>query len=80
MGNKDSSQILGICDISITTDIGVKIVLKNIRYVPELCLSLLLSKDKLDEDGCTSRFGRECCKLTKASFLVAKNKNCYVFL
>lgn len=75
MGNKNSSQILGIGNICVTTNLGTKMVLKDVRFVPDLRLNLL-STGKLDEEGYTSSFGKGCWKLTKGSLVLARGKKC----
>ena len=44
------SKVVGIGDISLETNLSYKLVLKNVRHVPDFRLSLF-SVDKLDEDG-----------------------------
>ena len=37
MGNSGVSQILGIGDICLETSVGNKLVLKDVRHVPDIC-------------------------------------------
>jgi len=50
MGNHVTSKIVGIGDIMLLIDIGNKIVLKEVRHVPEMPLNLI-STSKLDDVG-----------------------------
>lgn len=64
MGNKDASQILGIGDIYITTNTRAKLILKNVRYAPNVHLSLLFM-EKLDEDRYSSILVKDAENLLK---------------
>lgn len=75
MSNKKFFLILGIDDICISINAGIKIILKDMNFVPNLCLNLL-SAGKLDEDGYTSSFGKKCWKLTRGLLVAAKGKKC----
>ena len=55
MGNSSYSKIVGIGDISIQTNVGNKLVLKDVRHVPDLCLNLI-SGSALDRQSYTSTF------------------------
>ena len=52
MGNEGTCRIVGIGDMCLTTSIGCKLLLKDVRHVPEVHLSLL-SADQLDDEGYT---------------------------
>ena len=75
MGNKVSSPTIGINDICVSTNFGVKLTLKDVRLVPDLHLNLL-SFGKFDEEGCTSCFGEGCWKLTKGALVKEKGRKC----
>ena len=63
MGNNDTSNIVGIGDICLETNMGCKLVLKDVRHVPDLHLNLI-SPRKLDEEGFDKRFSNGCWKPT----------------
>ena len=48
MGNEGASKI--VRDISLETNIDCKLLLKDVRYVPDIRLNLI-STGKLDDDG-----------------------------
>ena len=73
MGNQDRSKIVGIGDITLTTSTGCKLVLKDVRHVPTMRLSLI-SAGKLDDDGLMNYFGEGKWKLTKGSLTIARGK------
>ena len=70
MGNSGASKIVGIGDIFLETSIGNKLVLKDVRYVPNIRLNLI-SIGRLDDEGFTNFFGESKWKLTKGSLIVA---------
>lgn len=73
MGNQDKSKIVGIGDIVLTTSIGCKLVLKDVRHVPTMRLNLI-STGKLDDAGLVNYFGEGKWKLTKGSLIMARGK------
>ena len=56
MGNGDVSKIVGIGDICLETSIRNKLVLKDVRHVPNIRLNLI-STCRLDDEGFTNSFG-----------------------
>ena len=73
MGNQVSSKIIGICAITLITNIGYKLMLKDVRHVPDMRLNLI-SLGKLDDAGLVNFFGGGIWKLTKGSLIVAREK------
>ena len=73
MGNSGVSKIVGIRDIYLETSIGNKLVLKNVRHVPDIRLNLI-SIGRLDDEGFTNSFGESKWKLTKGSLVVVRRK------
>lgn len=73
MGNTGSSKVVGIGDIHLETNIGNKLVLKDVRHVPDIRLNLI-STGKLDDEGYYNYYGGGTWKLTKGSLVVAKGK------
>ncbi|KAI4297117.1 hypothetical protein L6164_037021 [Bauhinia variegata] len=64
----------GIRDIWLKTNIGCKLHLKKVRYVPDFRLNIISVK-ALDEDGHEITFGGGSWKITKGSLVVAKGQN-----
>ena len=56
MGNEGAFKIVGIGDICLETSICCKLLLKDVRHVPDIRLNLI-STGKLDDDGYTNQFG-----------------------
>ena len=75
MDNTGFFNIMGIGDIYIETNLGSRLVLKDVRHVLDLRYNLL-SMGKINEEGFYSFFGGGQCKLTCGSFIVAKRKRC----
>jgi hypothetical protein len=71
MGNSGSSTIVGKGTICIETNTGCRLVLDDVRHVPDIRLNLL-SVGKLDDIRHGSYFGDAKWKLTKGSLIVAK--------
>jgi len=55
MGNKGKSQVVGMANIHLETSHGCKLVLKNVRHVPDLRLNLI-SRGYLDDEGYNNNF------------------------
>ena len=75
MGNNETSKITGIGNIILETNTGCKLILKDVRHVPDIRLNLI-SAGKLDDEGFHSHFGDGCWKLTKGSLIIAKGRKC----
>ena len=73
MRNIGVSKIMGIGDVYLETSIGNKLVLKDIRHVPNIRLNLI-STSKLDDERFTNSFSESKWKLTKGSLVVARGK------
>ena len=73
MRNSGVSKIVGIGDVCLETSIGNKLVLKNVRHVPDIRLNLI-SIDILDDKRFTNSFGESKWKLTKGSLVAARGK------
>ena len=73
MGNSGVSKIVGIGDICLETTIGNKLVLKDVRHVPDIRLNLI-SISRLDDKGFTNSFGESKWKITKGSLVVVRGK------
>lgn len=73
MGNSETSRIVGIGDFWLQTNAGSRLLLKNVRHVPDIQLNLI-SVGMLHDDGYTSHFFDGKMKLSKGSLLVAKGE------
>ena len=73
IGNEGLSMIIGMGDICLETNLGCKLLLKDVRHVPDIRLNLI-STGKLDDEGYDNKFGDGIWKLTKGSLVVAKCK------
>lgn len=56
MGNDGVSKVVGIGDVCLETNNGTKLVLKNVKHVPDIRLNLI-SASNLDDDGFCNVFG-----------------------
>ena len=57
MGNEGASKIVSVEDICLETSIDCKLLLKDVRYVPNIRLNLI-STGKFDDNGFTNKFGK----------------------
>ena len=73
MRNEGASKIVGMRDIWLETSVGYKLLLKDVRHVPDIRLNLISTR-KLDDDGYTNQFGEGKWKLTKGFLVLAKEK------
>ena len=74
MENEDVSKIVGMGDICLETNIGCKLLLRDVRHVPDIWLNLI-SAGKLDDEGrYNNNFSDGKWKLSKGSLAVAKGK------
>ena len=73
MGNNGVSKIMGIVDIFLVTSIGNKLVLKDVRHVPDIRLNLIFI-GRLNDEGFTNSFGESKWKLIKGSLVVVRGK------
>ena len=55
MGNEVVAKIVGIGDVCLETDIGCRLMLKNVRHVPDMRLQLI-STGILDDEDYVSTF------------------------
>ncbi|KAL2242583.1 UNVERIFIED_CONTAM: Retrovirus-related Pol polyprotein from transposon TNT 1-94 [Sesamum indicum] len=80
MANEKKCDIKGLGDISLCFEGGHKMVLKNVRYVPDLSHNLI-SCAALEEDGLEGRWGKGTMKILKGSLVVFKaerKRNLYI--
>ena len=76
MGNYGTVDIMGISDIHLKTNLGCKLVLKDVRHVVDLRLNLI-SVGRLDDEDYESRFHKGQWKLSKGSLVIANGKKCH---
>ena len=70
MRNEEACQIIGIGDVCLTTSIGCKLVLKDVRHVLDVKLNLILV-GRLDDEGYMGRIRNSTLKFCKGSLIVA---------
>lgn len=73
MGNDVRCKIVGMGDVWLETDIGCKLLLKDVRHVPDVRFHLI-SVGQLDDEGYHHSFGDKQWKLKKGSLVLAKGK------
>ena len=73
MGNDGFSKIVGIGDVCLETNTNCRIILRDVRHVPDIRLNLI-SAGKLDDEGYSNYFGEGKWKLTKGSLIAARGK------
>ncbi|KAL7171266.1 hypothetical protein ACSBR2_036000 [Camellia fascicularis] len=73
MGNEGLSKIIGMGDVCLKTNLGCKLLLKDVRLVPDIPLHLI-SIGKLADEDYNNKFGDRIWKLTKGSLVVVKCK------
>ena len=74
MGNESACGIVGIGDVCLTTSTGCKLLLKDVRHVPEVRLNMI-SAGQLDDEGYNSSIRSGFMKLCKGSLIVARARN-----
>ena len=70
MANHSMTEAIGIGDVVLVSNSGSKLVLRDVRHVPDIPLSIN-STGKLDDEGYESYFGEGRWKLTKDSLIIA---------
>ena len=73
MENQVLSKIVAISDATLITNIGRKLMLKDVRNVQYMRLNLT-SVGKLDDFDLVNHFGGGIWKLTKGSLIITKGK------
>ncbi|RVW34988.1 Retrovirus-related Pol polyprotein from transposon TNT 1-94 [Vitis vinifera] len=73
MRNEAKCEIVGMRDVELKTSIRFKLVLKDVRHVPEIRFSFI-SVGKLDDEGYHSHLREGKWKLTKGSLVLARGK------
>ncbi|CAN0916956.1 Retrovirus-related Pol polyprotein from transposon TNT 1-94, partial [Linum grandiflorum] len=73
MGNGNLSKVVGKGDVYLETMDGARLLLRDVRHVPDMRLNLI-SVDKLDCEGYCHIFNNGQWKLTKGALVVARGK------
>ncbi|VFQ80312.1 unnamed protein product [Cuscuta campestris] len=73
MGNDGSSKIIGMGDVCLETSTGCRLVLRDVRHVPDIRLSLI-SAGLLDDEGYANNFCDGRWKLSRGSLIMARGK------
>ena len=73
MGNDGSSKVVGKGTIYLESSTGCKLILRNVRQVPDIKLNLI-SISRLDEEGYFIHFNDGEWKLYKANIIAARGK------
>ena len=71
MGSDGLTQVVGVRDIFLVADSGAKLILKDVRHVPDIRLNLICTS-KLEEEGYCSTFYGGQWKLTKRRLVFAR--------
>ena len=71
MGNEGSCRIVGIGDVCLTTSTACKLLLKDVRHIPEVRLNLI-SVGRLDDEGYTSSIQNGVMKFNKGNLIMAQ--------
>ncbi|KAG8382350.1 hypothetical protein BUALT_Bualt05G0068200 [Buddleja alternifolia] len=73
MANHGVTEVIGMGNINLETDIGCRLILRDVSHIPDIRLNII-SAGKLGDDGYISHFGEGKWKLTKGSLITAKGK------
>lgn len=73
MGNDGLAEVVGVGDVCLEVSNGTRLVLRDVRHVPDIRLNLI-STGKLDDEGFCNTFDNGQWKLTKGSLVVARGK------
>jgi len=71
MASQVSSKIVGIGDITMTTDTRCKLVLKDVRHVLDMCLDNI-PVGEVDDASLVNHFDSGKWKLANGSLIVAR--------
>ncbi|KAK9008582.1 hypothetical protein V6N11_075471 [Hibiscus sabdariffa] len=73
IGNDGLVPVTGMGDVSLVSNNGTRLILKDVRHAPDIRLNLI-STGKLDDEGFCNTFSDGQWKLTKGSLVVARGK------
>ena len=75
MGNDGFAKVFGIGTICLQTNTGFKLILHQVRHVPDIRLDLI-STGTLDDEGYSHASQNGKWKICKGSLIVAKANKC----
>ena len=78
MGNKARCKVIGIGTVCLKTNTGCKLVLKNVRHIPDIRLNLI-STPVLDKEGYINNFRDGKWKLRRGNLVIARGKKDSLF-
>ena len=78
MGNDAMAQVAGIGDVCLETSLGTRLVLKDVKHVPDIRMNLI-STGRLDDEGYFSLHGGGKWKLSRGSLIVARGEKSSFF-
>ncbi|KAL9274679.1 Retrovirus-related Pol polyprotein from transposon TNT 1-94-like protein [Drosera capensis] len=64
MGNDDESKVIGVGDVCLQTNMGMKLLLRGVKHAPDVCFNLIFVQ-LLDNSGYDNHFGFGKWQLTK---------------
>ena len=73
MENDGMAKAIGIGDVYFETNNGTKLLLKNVKHIPDIRLNLI-SVGKLDDEGYDNTFGNGQWKLKKGALVMARGR------
>lgn len=79
MRNDKVSEVVDVGDVCLDTKNGLRLTLKDVRYVLDMRMNLISTR-KLDDEGYCNTFFKGHLKLTKGSLLVVKGKNSKLYM
>lgn len=75
MGDSSKSEIIGIGNIRLRISLGSTLLLKDVRYIPDVRMNLM-SRGPMDREWFTSSIANGVRKLTKGSLVVMEAVRC----
>ncbi|KAA0040427.1 Retrovirus-related Pol polyprotein from transposon TNT 1-94 [Cucumis melo var. makuwa] len=73
MGNDGPTNVVGIGDVHLKNRNGSRLILKNVKHIPDIHMNLI-STGKLDDEGFCNTFDNGIWKLTKGSMVIASGQ------
>ncbi|KAK0589658.1 hypothetical protein LWI29_016911 [Acer saccharum] len=75
MGNDGLAKVVGIGDVCLEMTNGTRLVLKNVKHIPDIRVNII-STGKLDDEGYCNTFNNGQWKLTRGAMILARGKKC----
>lgn len=73
MGNDGMSKVIGVGDVCLQTNMGMKLLLRGVKHAPDVRFNLI-SVQMLDDSGYDNHFGSGKWKLSKGNLVVARGE------